>query len=112
MIFLPQSLSTFGSDHFEQTFKQELVAQDEFARYLQQAMQFGSAAQLDDIEIMLNRVVSLDGDIELNIGVFYHSIIAGCNCADDPSPVEKNNEYAEIQIRIDGDNGATILKPC
>jgi len=38
--------------------------------------------------------------MSINIGVFYHSLIAGCNCADDPTPVDKINEYLTLNIVI------------
>jgi len=112
MIFLHQSHAALGSKHFDATFKQELAAQDNFAQQLQQAMQFGSCALLDDVEIMLNKIAVDDAQILVQTGVFYHSIIAGCNCADDPSPVEKNNEYAEICVIIDRQSAEAILKSC
>ena len=110
MFFLPNTTSAFNSERFDATLKQELAAQDEFAKLLQQSMQFGSCALLDELEIMLNKVAADDVQIRIEIGAFYHSIIAGCNCADDPSPVEKNNEYAEISVTINRQNTAAILK--
>ncbi len=110
MTFLPQSLAAFDSDRFTATLKQELVAQQAFATILQQGMQFGSCALLEDVDILLNKVEHDDEHIHIHIGVFYHSIISGCNCADDPSPVETINEYSEIHIRIDRRTGSAILK--
>ncbi len=110
MFFLAQSLAAFDSDYFDATFKLELSTQDAFARLLQQSMQFGSCALLDDVEIMINRVEADDAQIHIGTSVFYHSIIAGCNCADDPSPVETNREYVEISITIDRVSAQAILK--
>jgi hypothetical protein len=110
MIFLPQSLATFNRMEFAATIKQELALQDDFAQLLQQTMQFGSCALLDELEIMLNKVEADERQIHIEVGAFYHSIIAGCNCADDPSPVEKNNEYAEIGITIERASAQAILK--
>ncbi len=110
MIFLPNTTSAFNHERFEATVKQELAAQDDFAKLLQQTLQFGSYALLDELEIMLNKIEADDAHIRIEIGAFYHSLIAGCNCADDPSPVEKNNEYTEISIIIDRKNAAAILK--
>ncbi len=110
MILLPRSRDCYGQPQFAATLKQELAAQDAFARLLQQAMQFGSCALLDDVELMINNSRAEAQQIHLQIGVFYHSIIAGCNCADDPSPIEKNNEYAEISMTIDRQTAQAILK--
>ena len=110
MILLPRSRDSYGQPQFATSLKQELVAQDAFVELLQQAMQFGSCALLDEIQLMINNTRADAQQIHLQIGVFYHSIIAGCNCADDPSPVEKNNEYAEISITIDRQTAQAILK--
>jgi hypothetical protein len=37
----------------------------------------------------------------VKLGVFYTGIIAGCNCADDPTPIDTQTEYALISLRID-----------
>jgi len=33
--------------------------------------------------------------------VFFSAFIAGCNCADGPTPVDEINEYCEIRVEID-----------
>jgi hypothetical protein len=43
-----------------------------------------------------------DGDrIRVRVGVFFSGIVAGCSCADDPTPVEAQNEYCELLVDID-----------
>ncbi len=110
MIFLPNTTAAFNHERFEATVKQELAAQDDFAKHLQQSLQFGSYALLDELEIMITKIAADDTHLHIQIGAFYHSFIAGCNCADDPSPVEKNDEYAEISVIIDRQNATAILK--
>ena len=39
--------------------------------------------------------------IEAKVGVFYSGIIAGCSCADDPTPIDEQPEYLEMVVRID-----------
>ena len=38
--------------------------------------------------------------IRVRAGIFYTGVISGCNCADDPSPVDEQNEYCVVQIDI------------
>ena len=40
-------------------------------------------------------------------------IIAGCSCADDPTPVDTTTEYCELQLEIDRESAETrvILLP-
>jgi hypothetical protein len=42
-----------------------------------------------------------DGHIRVHLGVFYAGIIAGCSCADDPSPVDTITEHCELLLDID-----------
>lgn len=40
------------------------------------------------------------GFIHARVGVFFTGIIAGCSCADDPTPVDTQNEYCELRLTI------------
>jgi len=50
-------------------------------------------------------------EIALRIGVFYRGIIAGCSCADDPTPVEPVNEYCELNLRLDKSTAMATVSP-
>jgi hypothetical protein len=39
--------------------------------------------------------------IRVKAGIFYQGIIAGCSCADDPTPVGEQTEYCVVQFDID-----------
>jgi hypothetical protein len=41
-----------------------------------------------------------DGRILVRLGVFYAGVIAGCSCADDPSPVDNLTEHCELEVAI------------
>jgi len=41
------------------------------------------------------------GTLSLRAGLFYAGIIAGCSCADDPTPVDEITEYCEVEFLID-----------
>jgi hypothetical protein len=45
------------------------------------------------------------------VGIFYAGIITGCNCADDPTPVEAQKKYCEIHLTIDRTNAAANIAP-
>ncbi|WP_296802845.1 hypothetical protein [Thiolapillus sp.] len=49
------------------------------------------------------------GQILVRAGLFYTGIIAGCSCADDPGPVEEQNEYCEISVTIGKHSGKASL---
>ncbi|MEZ5541890.1 MAG: hypothetical protein R3F42_07590 [Pseudomonadota bacterium] len=48
--------------------------------------------------------------IHARAGLFYTGIIAGCSCADDPTPVEEQAEYCVVDITIDRLTGAATIR--
>jgi hypothetical protein len=100
MTRLPRSLAAYGSPAFEETLKQELARLPAEALPLQQGLRHGSVALNEGIGFMLLDTQQDSQGVMIRLGVFYHSIIAGCSCSDDPTPIERNAEYCEIQLRI------------
>jgi hypothetical protein len=61
----------------------------------------GSYALDNKFEAMIINASEQDGFIRARVGIFYSGILAGCSCADDPTPVEPQPEYCEVQVDID-----------
>ncbi|RTZ74319.1 MAG: hypothetical protein DSZ00_03420 [Gammaproteobacteria bacterium] len=107
MIRLTESLLHWGRDSFEATFRREVLALDPSLLPLQEGLTRSSHALGDDIEvILLGRREEADA-IEVIAGLFYKGIIAGCSCADDPTPVDEITEYCEVRFLIDRRDAAT-----
>jgi hypothetical protein len=106
---LPRSLATFGTADFEATLKEELVQLDEGDLPLQQGLRTGNAPVAGGRDVLILRVSETPQSIEIRAGIFYRSIIAGCSCADDPTPIDENTEYCEVEIVIDRKNGAATF---
>ena len=68
---------------------------------LQQGLTTGSHALDNDIQAMILNVQETETSIRVKAGIFYKAIIAGCSCADDPTPVDECNEHCEVMIEID-----------
>lgn len=69
---------------------------------LQQSMQHGS--QLGDAPFQVMVLASQQSEqiLIVRAGIFFESVIAGCNCSDDPSSADVSyHEYAELQFSID-----------
>ena len=64
-------------------------------------MSVGNMVTDDPPTIMINNSQENDSAIVIRTGVFFSSIIAGCSCADDPTPVDTNPEYCELEFVID-----------
>jgi hypothetical protein len=109
MIFLPASVNAWGSDRFAEVLQRELGAMDASRLPLQQGMTAGSLALDTRVSVMILRVEDDADHIHVRAGIFYTGIIAGCSCADDPSPVDEHSEYCEVQLAIDKATAGTAL---
>lgn len=105
MIKLVESLNAWATPHFNETLKRELEALSVESLPLQQSLRVGSYALDDTFSVMV--ISTRDGGDVINakVGIFFNSIIAGCSCADDPTPVEAVNEFCELSLRLDKRSG-------
>ena len=108
---LTRSLKAFNTPGFAAVLRGELAALGPDVLGLQQALTAGSAAQPEGIGIMILRHLETPGAIEVRAGVFFTSVLGGCACTDDPTPLTENAEYCEIDIRIDRRTGRARLQP-
>lgn len=110
MAHLPKTLNAWGTADFDAALKKEIEALEVEQLPLQQGLSAGSYALGDRIEAMVIGAHEHDGVIRARVGIFYSGIIAGCSCADDPTPVEPQPQYCEVQIDIDRQTAeATIM---
>lgn len=106
MIRLDRSLRDWGRPTFEATLKQEIEQLDVEQLPLQQGISSGSYALAEPVTATILNVIELERVIRVKAGIFFSSVIAGCSCADDPTPVDKITEYCEVQLDIDKANAA------
>lgn len=100
MIHLPNSVKAWSQPGFRETLKHEIEQLPSGQLPLQQCLSSSSHALDDAVSVMILGVSDDPGFIHARVGVFFSGIIAGCNCADDPTPVEAQNEYCELQLTI------------
>lgn len=101
MIRLPESVKAWGSPDFNKVLKGEIERLDPALLPLQQGLTFSSHALDGEFSVMIISVAGQPGFIRARVGVFFTGILGGCNCADDPTPVEPQNEYCEAILVID-----------
>ncbi|MDT8375375.1 MAG: hypothetical protein RQ867_01420 [Mariprofundaceae bacterium] len=106
---LRRSLAAWGSPDFKATLKHELEQLDVLQLPLVQGMTQGSVPLEGSVEVTILKACETDNAIRARAGIFYNSIIAGCSCADDPTPVDERNEYCEIQLDIDKATAETTV---
>lgn len=107
MIRLPHALAAWNTPAFAATLKRELTALDPACLPLQAAVSASSVALDAPIEVMVLDATADAGCIQARVGVLFSGIVAGCNCADDPTPVAAQPEYCELLLAIDRSTAAT-----
>ena len=102
MLKLKQSLAAWQTASFNSIFKSELQAISATLLPLQAGLsQGGYVAEDEGFTVIVLNTCENDKSIEVKTGISYASIIAGCACADDPTPLDLLSEYCELQILID-----------
>ena len=101
MIRLPNALHAWSSPEFEAVLKREIEQLGGGQFPLQQCLKASSHALDGPLETMIISVADESGFIRAKVGVFFSGITTGCSCADDPTPVEPQSEYCEVDLSID-----------
>lgn len=109
MIKLPLSINAWSRDTFNDVLKKELDSLPAQEWPLQKGLSQGSYALGDKLSLTILDTDSDVTNIFVKVSLFYTSIIAGCSCADDPTPVDEINEYCEVQLMINKHSGETKI---
>ncbi len=109
VLSLKQSLSAWGGPDFNHTFKAEVEKLPHEALPLQQGLSLSSYVSTEPFKVMVISSAEDVRDLHVKAGVFYSGIIAGCSCADDPTPTDVQAEYCDLQFDIDRQSGETRI---
>jgi hypothetical protein len=101
MIRFTKSMAAWNTPAFQESLKQEIATLDERHLPLQQGLTASSRVSDSPIQAIILNVAEEAEGIRVKAGIFYKGVIAGCNCADDPSPIDEQNEYCVVQFMID-----------
>ncbi|MDD2699791.1 MAG: hypothetical protein PHH36_01005 [Sideroxydans sp.] len=101
MIRLEAALSAWGRPEFEEALKGELMQLGIANLPLQAGLTSGSQVLDRPISVIVKRIEHTESSISIQVGVFFKSVIAGCSCADDPTPQDELDEFCELQLDID-----------
>lgn len=96
-----QSVRAWGTPRFEAVLKDEIEQLDPGLLPLQQCLSVTSHAADGPFKAMILGVSEEADAIRVKAGIFFSGIVAGCSCADDPTPVEEQHEYCELLFEID-----------
>ena len=106
---LEKARNAWGTGTFEAVLKAELARLDSNSLPLQQGLSHSSYACDEDIRAVVISAAETRGTICVKAGIFYSGIIAGCSCADDPTPVDRCPEYCEIRVEIDTQTAGAVI---
>jgi len=109
MIRLTETLNAWGTPDFEDVLKKEIEQNDAGLLPLQQGLSTSSYAIDGKFNVMIVGVSEAAGIIRVKAGIFYSGIIAGCSCADDPTPVNEESEYCVVQLDINQQTADTTV---
>lgn len=109
-LHLPQSLAAWPGERFAATLTEELGRADPGQLRLERLLRHGSHVVEAPDFIILGSEDSASGPV-VRLGVFLKSVLAGCACADDPTPVDTMNEYGEIEILIEEGDAHARIRP-
>jgi len=101
MFPLSKGLNAWQTPAFNTVMKDEIEGLDAEKLPLEQGLTHGSYAIGEDFKVMIIGVSEVRNALRVKAGVFYKSIIAGCSCADDPTPTDEYAEYCELEFEID-----------
>lgn len=107
MIHLPDVLLATDEAELKSRLKQALEKLDGTSLPLQQGLTRSSYTDGKEFSVTVLGFTRGPQQIQAKVGIFYKGIVAGCNCADDPTPVPEIDEYCELELRIDSASGDT-----
>jgi len=107
MIKFSEALAEWQTPMFADILQREIKMLNVDQLLLQQALMNGSYATTDEINLIILSMKDDEKWIYARVGVFYNSMIPGCQCDDDPSPMNVESEYCELQFDIDKNTAET-----
>lgn len=105
MAVLDKSAKAWRTEEFDGAFKAEVAALGLNGLPLQQGLSLCSMALDSNVSVVVLTKSATADIATIKAGIFYTGLVAGCNCADDPTPEEEQNEYCEVLVSLNLGNG-------
>lgn len=109
MARLRRSLGAWNTPSFNSVFKDEVGQLGVEVLPLQQGLSRSSHVSGDDYEAVVLGATEEPQCLRVKAGIFFKGIIAGCSCADDPTPVDEQTEYCIVRFDIDKQSAETTI---
>jgi hypothetical protein len=102
--------AAWGTPAFRETAKAEIEALDSARLPLQEGLARSSHVAPGKVGAVILGSEEEAGRLRLKAGLLYAGIIAGCGCADDPTPVDEITEYCEVEFLVDMATGKASVR--
>lgn len=109
MVRFEKAVSAWGGPGFEAALKKGIERLDGATLPLQQGLSTGSYALGDKLSAMIISSADRGPGIRVKAGIFFASVVAGCACTDDPTPVNEETEYCVVRLEIDKTTGSVTF---
>jgi hypothetical protein len=110
MIRLPHTIRTWNTPTFRETFKHEIENLDPALLPLQEGLSRSSHVTATPFRAVPLAADHDAGRLRIRTGLFYTGIIAGCSCADDPTPIDEQTEYCVVEFDVDTASGEASVR--
>lgn len=107
---LPKTLAAWPDGELVTILNEELAAADPAWLAPERLLARGSHVVSRPRFIILGSQAD-DKRVTLHLGVFFQSVIAGCACADDPTPEDRIEEYGELRLTLDRHDAHAEIEP-
>lgn len=108
-IILSRALDAWDTPAFSQVLKAEIEDLDAALLPLQQGLAQGSQVSARGFTVLVLGARAEPGTIYVTTGIQFTGILAGCACADDPTPDGEYAEYCEVRLEIDRRTARTAV---
>ena len=109
LIRLVTALAAWGAPDFENVVKDEIQHLDAGLLPLREGLGHSNYVGNGAINAVILNVAETVSHICVKTGVFYAGFNAGSCCADDPTPLNEETEYCEVQFDIDKTTAETRI---
>ena len=109
MNYLHASLKAWNTPVFQDTLVREVAQLGADGLPLQAGLSQGSVALDDELSIMIIKLSDTPGFIHATLGIGYSGMVAGCSCADDPTPGNRTTEYCQVRLEIDKSTAQAVI---
>lgn len=110
MPHLRKTLNAWGNEDFAKVLREEVEQLPHHQLPLQQGLRLSSYVSDEPFRAIILRVGENAGHLTALVQLFYQGVIAGCSCADDPTPIDTLTESCMLEVCIDRRDASVSFK--